>query len=214
MKKSKVISVLAAAVLASSAAVSVSAVDYGVALPLVTRPGSTGETPAPSTTVSADGTTTTVAAHENTVVSANSVARAAASGKAISASYSDAAVKSNAIAALAKVDGGVLNVKTKRFTVSISADSITEVKDINLGMKITKNSKKGALILRTKQKGSYGCTVEMAIPAKIYEQAGVDLDKAQVYTINDGKAEVYSDVQVSNGDIVFDITDGGTYIIL
>lgn len=220
MKKSKVMSIVAAAVLASCTAVSVNAMDYGVANPIVTRPGNTNATPAPAnpeSSSSGSSSTGSSAAKETTVVSTNSVARAAATGKAIKASANNAEVKSNAVAALAKVEGGTLNVKTSRFSVSIAADSVTEVKDINLGIKMTKSSKAGALILKTVQKGEYGCTLKMSIPSKIYSQAGVDLDSAMVYVVDPEtkKATPFCEIEVDdNGNITFDITDGGNYIIL
>lgn len=216
MKKSKVMSIVAAAVLASCTAVSVNAMDYGVVNPIVTRPGNTNATPAPANPgSSSSGSSST--GKETTVVSTNSVARAAATGKAIKASANNAEVKSNAIAALAKVEGGVLNVKTSRFTVSIAADSVTDVKDINLGIKMTKSSKAGALILKTVQKGEYGCTLKIAIPAKIYEQAGLDLSSAMVYVVDPStkKATIFSEFAVDdNGNLTFEITEGGNYIIL
>lgn len=215
MKKSKVMSIVAAAVLASCTAVSVNAMDYGVANPLVTRPGNTNASPAPANPGSSS--TGSSAAKAPTVVNSRSVAKAAATGKPIKASASNAEVKSNAVAALAKVEGGTLNVKTSRFSVSIAAESVTETKDINLGIKMTKSSKAGALILKTVQKGEYGCTLKMSVPSKIYEQAGVDLDSAMVYVVDPETkmATPFCEIEVdADGNITFDITDGGNYIIL
>ena len=223
MKKSKVMSIVAAAVLASCTSVSVNAMDYGVANPIVTRPGNTNATPAPSNTPSSgssSGTSSSGSSSQGkaaTVVNSRSVAKAAATGKPITASASNAEVKSNAVAALAKVEGGTLNVKTSRFSVSIAAESVTETKDINLGIKMTKSSKAGALILKTVQKGEYGCTLKMSVPSKIYEQAGVDLDSAMVYVVDPETkmATPFCEIEVdADGNITFEITDGGNYIIL
>ncbi len=218
MKMTKAISIASAAVLAASMAVSVSAADYAdtpnYILPEVqlNPGGADGSTPAPSTDNAASSSSS---AAVSTVVSENNVERAIANSKPVKVSYKEAAIKSNAIAALAKKADAVLKVETKRYTMEIASDSVTEAKDIDLGIKITKNSKKGALILKTNQKGEYGCTIKMSIPAKIYEQSGVDLDKASVYIVKDGKAVKLGAVELDdNGNIILEISEGGQIIIL
>lgn len=232
MKKTKALSICAAALMVSAVAASVGATDYssdpGYTLPDYTpstnsttnnRVG-TGESPAPSTDSSSDSssdsasdTTTKVA----TTISTSDVSAAIAEGTAITASSTQAAIKSTAIAELASTEGATLTVVTSKFTVTIDSSSVTDAKDIDLGMKITKNSDKGALILSTAQSGEYGCTVKMAIPAKVYEQAGVDLSKAAVYVVDPetGKAVKYADLELDeDGNIILEIVEGGKYIIL
>lgn len=221
MKKTKAMSVFAAALLASSMVVSVSAADYvddpGYILPDISgnKTGNTGATPVTSET--AESGSSSSAAKETTVISESSVENAIADSKPIVASYKDAAVKSTAVAALAKAEDAVLTVVTKRYTVEIESSSVTEAKDVNLAMKFTKDSKKGALIIKTAQKDSFGCTVKMSVPAKVYEQAGVDLSKAAVYKIDSKtkKAVKVADIELDeDGNILFEITDGGNYVIL
>lgn len=216
MKKAKAMSIFAAALLASSMAVSVNAADYaedpGYTLPETGyKTGTTGETPAPAS--SSTGTSSTAKAV--TTVSTKSVEKAIANGTTITASYTKAAVKASAMAALAKSEDATLKISTKRYGIEIASSSVTEAKDVDFGIKITKNSKKGALILRTNQTDSYGCTVKLSLPAKVYDQAGVDIENAAIYQIVDGKAVKVADVEVDeDGNIVFEITDGGTYVIL
>lgn len=218
MKKTKAMSVFAAALLASSMVVSVSAADYvddpGYILPDINgnKTGNTGATPSTSATAESGS-----AAKETTVISESSVEKAIADSKPIVASYKDAVVKSTAVAALAKAEDAVLTVVTKRYTVEIESSSVTEAKDVNLAMKFTKDSKKGALIIKTEQKGDFGCTVKMSVPSKVYEQAGVDLSKAAVYKIDSKtkKAVKVADIELDeDGNILFEITDGGNYVIL
>ncbi len=227
MKKTKALSIALAALTVSAVAASVSAADYyvdpGYELPDVSegeqyKEGNTNASPAPTPgTGSSEGSTSASKAKPSTTLSNVAVDRAINSGKAVKASYQKAAIKSSSMAALAKKADSVLKVETARYSISIKGDSVTDAKNIDLGMKITKDSGKGALIIRTAQAGSYGCTVSMSVPAKIYEQAGVDLSKAAIYSINVETGEVVKlqDVEVdADGNIVFDITDGGTYVIL
>lgn len=218
MKKSQAMSALAAVLAVSAMAASVSAADYAqdpsFVLPDIGgfKAGNASESPAPS----ADSSSST-SAKVSTVISDRSVTQAIKKGTTIKASYKQASIKASAVATLAKTEGAVLKLSTARYNISISADSVTDAKDIDLGMKITKDSKKGALIIRTNQSGDYGCTVTMSVPAKIYEQAGVDLSKAAVYSIDTASKTVVkiSDVEVDgDGNIVIDLTAGGTYVIL
>ncbi len=228
MKKTKAMGILSAAVLTVSMAATVNAADYAVK-PDYTLPKHEPIVSAPVTTPSASEETsssvyTSMTEMYNisfksvaTTISDSSVKSAINRGKPIVASYDRANVKRSAVAELAGSTGSVLTVVTKRYAVEIAADSVTDAKDISLAMKITKDSNKGALIIRTQQKGSFGCTVSMSVPAKIYAQAGVDLDSAAVYKIIDGTktAVKVCDIGIdSNGNITFDITDGGSYVIL
>ncbi|MDD6991020.1 MAG: hypothetical protein PUI48_04250 [Oscillospiraceae bacterium] len=209
----KYFSVIAAAVIAASMAVSVSAADYsgnpGYVLPPAAPSapaGSNGSVPAAGTSLS----------NPFEVIEKKDIRAAVAKGEPVYASYETAQLKANAMAMLAGKDGGVLTVVTKRYTAVIDGDSITEAKDISLAIKMTKAVEQGAMVLRTEQKGSFGCTVDIHISAKYYTQCGVDLKNAHVYyvdgdkNVNDMGALVFDD----DGNIVVSMTDGGKYIIM
>lgn len=218
MKKTKAMSIFAAALMVTSIAASVSAADYaedpGFLLPDVTpgfKTGNTGATP-----VTSGSASESAAAKVATAINSRSITAAIKRGTAVKASYKKADIKAAAMAALAKAKG-VLKVTTARYDVEIDAASITEATDIDLAIKITKDSSKGALILRTAQAGSYGCTVKVCIPAKIYDQAGVDVSEASVYCIDTASksAEKLGAVEVDgDGNIVLELTEGGTLVIL
>lgn len=150
-------------------------------------------------------------------VTSRAVAVALEKGTPIKIHSAIAAIKSNSLAQLAKVRNGVLKFTANRFTAEIEASSVIDAKNIDIGLAITKNTSHNALILKTRQKGDFGCTVKYSIPLKIYSQAGVDLSKVSLYLINrrTGVAELYSPVEIDkDGNIVFEIYEGGTYVIL
>lgn len=145
------------------------------------------------------------------------VAKALENDEPVYASYNDCEIKSNAVAVLARKEGGRLTVVTKRYTAAVNANSVTEAKDISLAINMTKNSRKGALIMSTEQQGSFGCTVEITVKPYYYEQAGVDLSKAHVYCIDPDTNEVIDMGAVKldkDSNIVFSMTKGGKYIVL
>lgn len=151
------------------------------------------------------------------LITKESVTKAIENDEPIYASYETAEVKSNAMAALARTNLGRLTVITKRYTVTIDSDTVTEAKDISLAMKVTKNSKRGAMIIRTEQKGSFGCTLNVTFEAKYYSQCGVDLNTAHVYRIDPETKEVedMGKVQLdSQGRIEISMTSGGKYIVM
>lgn len=205
----KALSVFAAAIIAASMAASASAADYSQ------NPGYTAppKPAAPVNNTVPEGSDPSVPLE---VIDKKNIRAAVAKGKPVYASYETAQLKANAMAMLAGKNGGVLTVITKRYTAVIDGDSITEAKDISLAIKMTKAEEQGAMVLRTGQQGSFGCTVDIHISAKYYTQCGIDLKNAHVYyvdadkNVNDMGAVVFDD----DGNIVVTMTDGGKYIIM
>lgn len=151
------------------------------------------------------------------LITKESVAKAIKNDEPIYASYETAEVKANAIAVLARTNLCRLTVITKRYTVTIDADSVTEAKDISLAMNVTKNTKRGAMIINTEQEGSFGCTLNVTFEAKYYSQCGVDLNTAHVYRVDPEtkKVEDMGKVQLdSQGRIEISMTTGGKYIVM
>lgn len=230
MKKNRLMNILAASLIISSVAASVNAADYAVkpeySLPVVK----------PSTVVPSIVTTVTPApqkkpqvltpmeqqfgvSFENklNVIEDSNVISAIENNQAIAASYKSAVVKASAVAALGNSIDSELRVVTKRYVVEIASDTVFEAKDINLSMSISKDSSKRALVIRTAQKDSFGCVVKMIIPKSIYKQSNLDEEESVIYRINPttGKAVRITDIQYdSDGNIVFDMYEGGSYIIL
>lgn len=218
----KVIGVITAAALTAATAISVSATDYSnkPSYPLPpssssARPIGTPSNPRePSTSRSRPGKGLD---NPLTLLSKNAVSSAVANDEPIYSSYESAEIKANAMAVLARTRFGILKVITQRYTVTINSESVTELKDISLAMKITKNSKYGAMIIRTEQEGSFGCEISMTVAPKYYLQCGVDLTKAHVYRI-DPDTNMVKDmggVKINeNAEIIINMTDGGKYIIM
>ena len=208
MKKG--LSVTLAAVIAASMAVSVSASDYSE------NPGYIAPPAVPSAPVNNSSPEGSTPANPLSIIEKKDIRAAVAKGKPVYASYETAQLKANAMNMLAGKDGGVLTVITKRYTAVIDGDSVTKAKDISLAIKMTKAVEQGAMVLRTEQKGSFGCTVDIHIAAKYYTQCGIDLKNAHVYyvdtdkNVNDMGALVFDD----EGNIVVSMTEGGKYIIM
>lgn len=223
----KLISAVTAIILTVAMAASAGAADY-VNPPQYTLPSAPAAPSAPSKPSAPANPTMpndykkppakgTDISNPHTVLTKNNVADAIADGEAVYASYEQADIKSNAIAALARTNLGQLKVITKRYTATIDSSSVTEAKDISLAVKMTKNTKRGAMILRTEQEGEFGCTVTLTISAKYYSQCGVDLNKANVYYIDPVTKKVTNlgKVQLdSEGNISLSMTTGGKYIIM
>ena len=217
MKKS--FSVILAAVIAASMTVSVSAADYshdpGYTLPLGSTSTSSGSS-APAESKNKTVPAGSSPANPIEIMEKKDIRAAVRSGEPVYASYETAQLKANAMAMLAGKNGGTLTVVTKRYTAVIGGDSVTEAKDISLAIKMTKAEEQGAMVLRTEQQGSFGCTVEIHISAKYYTQCGIDLKNAHVYyvdenkNVNDMGALGFDD----DGNIVVSMTSGGKYIIM
>lgn len=208
MKKS--ISVIAAAVLAASAAASVSAADYS-SNPNYSLPPAK---PSAGTSSAAPAGSSLSAPFE--IMGKRDIRTAVAKGEPVYASYETAQIKASAMALLAGRDGGVLTVVTKRYTAVIDGRSVTDAKDISLAIKMTKAVEQGAMVLRTEQQGDFGCTVDIHISSKYYSQCGIDLKTAHVFYVDDEKnvndmGEISFD---DDGNIVVSMTEGGKYIIM
>lgn len=208
MKKG--LSVILAAVIAASMAVSVSASDYSE------NPGYTAPPAVPSVPVNNNAPKGSDSSNPLEIIEKKDIKAAVAKGEPVYASYETAQLKANAMAMLAGKDGGVLTVITKRYTAVIDGDSVTDAKNISLAIKMTKAVEQGAMVLRTEQQGSFGCTVDIHISAKYYTQCGIDLKNAHVYyvdadkNVNDMGAVAFDD----DGNIVVSMTEGGKYIIM
>lgn len=208
MKKG--LSVILAAVIAASMAVSVSASDYSK------DPGYTPPPAVPSAPANNTSPAGSSPANPIEIMEKKDIRAAVRTGEPIYASYETAQLKSNAMAMLAGKNGGTLTVVTKRYTAVIDGKSVTEAKDISLAIKMTKSEAQGAMILRTEQQGSFGCTVDIHISPKYYTQCGIDLKNAHVYyvdedkNVNDMGGLVFDD----DGNIVVTMTVGGKYIIM
>lgn len=208
MKKG--LSVMLAAVIAASMAVSVSASDYSE------NPGYTAPPAVPSVPVNNNAPKGSDSSNPLEIIEKKDIKAAVAKGEPVYASYETAQLKANAMAMLAGKDGGVLTVITKRYTAVIDGDSVTDAKNISLAIKMTKAVEQGAMVLRTEQQGSFGCTVDIHISAKYYTQCGIDLKNAHVYyvdadkNVNDMGAVAFDD----DGNIVVSMTEGGKYIIM
>ncbi|MGN0641712.1 MAG: hypothetical protein ACI4JJ_01080 [Huintestinicola sp.] len=220
MKKS--IAAISAAVLAFSLSASVFAADYSKDPGYPGSPSSfnTPDKPSkPSDNSSNNEIPQAGKSFENPakLITASMVNDAIENGTPIYASYETASMKSSAMAALAKSKGGKLKVVTKRYTVTMDSDFVTEPKDISLAMELTKNTEHGALFVKTEQQDSFGCTLSITIKPKYYNQAEVNIEKARVYRIDNKtkSAEDMGPVSVDkNGNIVFSIKDGGKYVIM
>ncbi len=224
----KISAVLAAAAIAASMSASVFATDYSSdpQYPLPSYGGSSenhsrpmpgGEKNNPNVKIERPAAEGTDLSNPTKLITKDDVLDAIESDSPIYASYESATVKSNAMAALARTKFGKLTVITKRYTATIDSESVTEAKDIDLGMSITKVSKRGAMIVRTNQAGSFGCTVNVTVSSKYYSQCGVDLNSAHTYYIDTATKDVVDMGAVkldSEGNILISMVNGGKYIVM
>ena len=215
----KLLSAGAAILLTCALAASAGAADYSnnPNYPLPGNDSNTSSRPDPTQKIERLPEQGTSLKNPAELITKESVANAIENDEPIYASYETAKVKSNAMAALARTNLGRLTVITKRYTVTIDADTVTEAKDISLAMNITKNTKRGAMIIRTEQEGSFGCTLNVTFEAKYYSQCGVDLNTAHVYRIDPETKKVEDMGKVhldSQGRIEISMTEGGKYIVV
>ena len=212
MKMKKYLSVIAASVMAASMAASAAATDYS-ANPSYPLPPSSPSKPVNNTNQPAAGT---VPSNPVSVIDKSGVSSALRRNAPIYASYRDAGLRSDALSLLANREGSVLRVETNRYTAVIRGETVTKAKDISLAIKMTKSTEQGAMILRTEQKGEFGCTADIIISAKYYAQCGIDLKDAHVYFIDENKQvnDLGGVVTDKDGNIVISMTMGGKYIIM
>lgn len=220
----KILAGLAAFVMASSACAAVAAADY-VFTPTYDLPPRIEYDLPPAKPVapgSNNNTNSSIANIEGfspskpiNVADKEAVSRSLRLNKPLYASYEKAQIKSNALAYLARKKNKSLKVITKRYSVTIDGSTVTEAKDIDLGIQMTKKTEVGAMILRTSQKGSYGCTLSLTIEPKYYKQCGISVSDAHLYYVEGSTVSDMGAVQLDkNGNINFSIKKGGKYIIL
>ncbi|MGN0666043.1 MAG: hypothetical protein ACI4KF_05905 [Huintestinicola sp.] len=217
-----------AAIMALTLSMGVYAADYntdpGYDRPLIpSQPekpsysGSFNAASSPGSTESNSGPKGSSMENPTELISGRFAESAIESGDPIYASYKQAVVKSSIMGKLARTYGGVLNVITKRYSIDIKASSVTEAKDIDLGMTLTKNTKYGALFIKTAQEGSYGCTLNMRVAPKYFNQAKVDIKKAHLYYIVPEKNSLVDLGEIvldDNANIVVTMSVGGKYVIM
>lgn len=211
MKKlSKIIvSALVAASVASLAAVSVGAADYGVT-PNYTTPSTSEDTnDANSEENPAD------------VVTEDVVADAIANGDVINVT-DDAVVSEAAIGAIAEADEPVTFV-TDTCTITIDPATITEVGAIDLTMEISVAGSadvngvdvpKSAIVIAPAQKGEFGMTLVVTIPAATVSD--LDADNLYFYYISDdGEVTDLTDALTVNNDgsVSVSISHASEYVI-
>lgn len=209
----KYLSVFAAAVMAASAAASAGAADYSTDPAYPAPPSNTLSSSDNSAYAPAQGKDPS---NPVSVIDKSGVSNALRSNSPIYASYEDAGLRADAVALLAKREGSVLRVETKRYTAVIRGETVTDAKDISLAIKMTKSTEQGAMILRTEQKGEFGCTADIIISPKYYTQCGVDLKKAHLYFIDENKQvnDMGKITVDKDGNIVISMTVGGKYIVM
>lgn len=214
MKKlSKIIvSALVAASVASLAAVSVSAADYGVT-PSYPTPST------PSTSVDTDDTNSEK--NPADVVTEDVVADAIENGGVVYVT-DDATVSEAAIGAIADADEPVSFV-TDTCTITIDPATITEVGAIDLTMAIDVAGSadvngvdvpKSAIVIAPAQKGEFGMTVVVTIPAATVSD--LDTDNLYFYYISDDGevTDLSEDITVNNdGSVSVSISHASEYVI-
>lgn len=217
-----------ASMVASAAAVSASAADYGftpgypdVDTSAITGSGSTSggstTTTTPADTTNTDDEKDDTESTGAAVVSESAVESAIASGEDVDVAVDDngnAVVQEAAIGAIAAGDEAVtFDVSDPDsdtdYQIVIDPDLIDEVKDINLAMTISipdadddvdgVEVPAGSIVIAPAQKGNFGMTLEIVIPAAAL--ADIDVDAAQVYYIaDDGSVELVEGGLVKNAD--------------
>ena len=217
MKKlSKIIvSALVAASVASLAAVSVSAADYG-SVPSYPTPSTPS---APSTSEDTDNANSEK--NPADVVTEDVVADAIENGGVVYVTE-DATVSEAAIGAIAEADEPVTFV-TDTCTITIDPATITEVGAIDLTMAIDVAGSadvngvdvpKSAIVIAPAQKGEFGMTVVVTIPAATVSD--LDTDNLYFYYISDDGevTDLSEDITVNDdGSVSVSISHASEYVI-
>jgi len=230
-----------ASMVASAASISASAaINYGYAPyypPAVTVP-----TTSPSTSSDTQAATTTTPATPATddadekdegasVAGESTVEEAIKNGGEVKLSVNDngdAVVQEAAIAAIAKGDKPVtFDVDTDEgvdYSITIDPKSITDAKAINLAMVINVEPSStevegadvtsGAILIYPAQKGDFGMTLNITIPASALE--GINIENCQLYYVSDdGEVSLVEDAISDNGDgsITVSISHASYYVV-
>lgn len=204
-------SVAIAASMISMTAVSVSAVDYG------NPPSYTKPDPVPSTPETTPETPVSVVT-DDTVKGALK-----ADEPVVYIEAEKASVKEDAIGEIAKSDKPV-TFEAEEYAVTIDPALISEVKAINLAMDISVDTSlaedsgiempENAITLIPAQKGDFGMTLSVTIPAA--KIADLDVDAVKVYYVSDdGEISLIEDAVTVNADgsISVAISHASGYII-
>lgn len=204
-------SVAIAASMVSMTAVSVGAVDYG------NPPSYTKPDPVPSTPETTPETPVSVVT-DDTVKEALK-----ADEPVVYIEAEKASVKEDAIGEIAKSDKPV-TFEAEEYAVTIDPALITEVKAINLAMDISVDTSlaedsgiempENAITLIPAQKGDFGMTLSVTIPAA--KVAALDVDAVKVYYVSDdGEISLIEDAVTVNADgsISVAISHASGYII-
>ena len=204
-------SVAIAASMVSMTAVSVGAVDYG------NPPSYTKPDPVPSTPETTPETPVSVVT-DDTVKEALK-----ADEPVVYIEAEKASVKEDAIGEIAKSDKPV-TFEAEEYAITIDPALITEVKAINLAMDISVDTSlaedsgiempENAITLIPAQKGDFGMTLSVTIPAA--KIADLDVDAVKVYYVSDdGEISLIEDAVTVNADgsISVAISHASGYII-
>lgn len=193
-------SMLTAAIVTSTAALTASAVDY------VDDPGYT--TPTNPAEVVTENVITNVLKEEKPVVYVED---------------KNVSVKETAIAAIAKSEK-LVTFEAKEYSVTVDPAKIKKVKAINLAMEISVSKEETkvdnvtipdtAVVIAPAQKGDFGMTVSVTIPKA--SVAKVDKTKAKLYYIadNGNVSEVKNALSFDkDGNAVIEISHASKYVI-
>lgn len=188
----KLVSVAIASLMAAAMSVSVFAADYATA---------------PIHSESVQSTSVVTSAIKDAVKNADqgSDAEGGAVATVEVKSTNNLPISATVMKDLAKT-GGKLVIVSPNATITVDGSTITSVKKINLSVKVTNTANKS--VVKTKAKGSLGCTVSIAVTSN--KMSAEKLESAKVY---DGDTSI-GDVSVSEDGVpVISVSKGGTYTI-
>lgn len=231
MKKlnKRIATALIAAAMFAFTSVAASAADYG-SVPSYPAPSVPGSSTTDTSTEDKEEDKDVAGSTEDTAVEvvtdtviADIIAEAKDGKATVYADAADVTVTETAIGEIAKSDV-VVTIATKEYEIEIDPSLIEEVKEIDLTMNITVADKEtdvddvtvpaNAIVIAPAQKGEFGMTVKVTIPAASVE--GLDTDNLKLYYISDdGKVElVDSNVAINaDGSVSVSISHASQYVI-
>ena len=231
MKKlnKRIATALIAAAMFAFTSVAASAADYG-SVPSYPAPSVPGSSTTDTSTEDKEEDKDVAGSTEDTAVEvvtdtviADIIAEAKDGKATVYADAADVTVTETAIGEIAKSDV-VVTIATKEYEIEIDPSLIEEVKEIDLTMNITVADKEtdvddvtvpaNAIVIAPAQKGEFGMTVKVTIPAASVE--GLDTENLKLYYISDdGKVElVDSNVAINaDGSVSVSISHASQYVI-
>ncbi len=231
MKKlnKRIATALIAAAMFAFTSVAASAADYG-SVPSYPAPSVPGSSTTDTSTEDKEEDKDVAGSTEDTAVEvvtdtviADIIAEAKDGKATVYADAADVTITEAAIGEIAKSDV-VVTIATKEYEIEIDPSLIEEVKEIDLTMNITVADKEtdvddvtvpaNAIVIAPAQKGEFGMTVKVTIPAASVE--GLDTDNLKLYYISDdGKVElVDSNVAINaDGSVSVSISHASQYVI-